>query len=305
MRRKIGRPAPTPPVSARPNRLSVTQIETWMRDPYAIYARHILGLRKLDGVDEDPGAADYGNLIHDALDQFISKHPDHLPADGEHELIMIGREVFKPLAARPGLWAFWWPRFERIARWFIQTEAARRDHVRKSYTEQSGTLETATGFEVYARADRIDVLRDGGVAIIDYKTGMLPSQTDVANGFAPQLPLEAAIAQDGGFGDVPAGPPASMAFWKLSGGDPAGEIREIDTKRMKTTPAELARDAVAGVNALAKAFADENTPYLSVPHPDHAPKYSDYVHLARLREWMGSEDVGPDTDQSSQKDGDA
>ena len=148
------------------------------------------------------------------------------------------------------------------------------------------------------------MLRDGGIAIIDYKTGMPPSQTDVASGFAPQLPLEAAIAQDGGFKDVPAGPPASMAFWKLSGGDPAGEIREIDTKRMKTTPAELARDAVAGVNVLAKAFADEKTPYLSVPHPDHAPKYSDYVHLARLREWKGSEDVAA-TDGNENKGGDA
>ena len=291
MRRKIGRPAPKPPVSARPQRLSVTQIETWMRDPYAIYARHILGLRKLDGVDEDPGAADYGNLIHDALDQFIARHPDHLPPDGEQELLIIGRDVFKPLAARPGLWAFWWPRFERIAKWFIQTEAARRGDVRKSYTEQSGTLDTPSGFQVYARADRIDALRDGGIAIIDYKTGAPPSQGDVANGFAPQLPLEAAIAEKGGFGDVPAGPPASMAFWKLSGGDPAGEIVEINTNRMKTTPAALAHEAVDGVNDLAAAFADPATPYLSVPHPDHAPKYSDYVHLSRRREWMGSEDV--------------
>ncbi len=296
MRIKIGRPAPKPPVSARPDRLSVTQIETWMRDPYAIYARHILGLRKLDGVDEDPGAADYGNLIHDALDQFIARHPDHLPPDGEHELLIIGREVFKPLAARPGLWAFWWPRFERIAKWFIQTEAARRDAVRKSYTEQSGTLDTSSGFQVYARADRIDQLRDGGIAIIDYKTGAPPSQGDVAHGFAPQLPLEAAIAEKGGFGDVPAGPPASMAFWKLSGGDPAGEIVEINTGRMKTTPAELAHAAIDGVNGLAAAFADPATPYLSVPHPDHAPKYSDYVHLARLREWMGSEDVDEGSD---------
>ena len=294
MRRKIGRPAPKPPVSARPQRLSVTQIETWMRDPYAIYARHILGLRKLDGVDEDPGAADYGNLIHDALDQFIARHPDHLPPDGEQELLIIGRDVFKPLAARPGLWAFWWPRFERIAKWFIQTEAARRGDVRKSYTEQSGTLDTPSGFQVYARADRIDALRDGGIAIIDYKTGAPPSQGDVANGFAPQLPLEAAIAEKGGFGDVPAGPPASMAFWKLSGGDPAGEIVEINTNRMKTTPAALAHEAVDGVNDLAAAFADPATPYLSVPHPDHAPKYSDYVHLSRRREWMGSEDAEND-----------
>ncbi|BDW90762.1 double-strand break repair protein AddB [Thalassospira tepidiphila] len=305
MRIKIGRPAPKPPVSARPDRLSVTQIETWMRDPYAIYARHILGLRKLDGIDEDPGAADYGNLIHDALDQFIARHPENLPPDGEHELLIIGREVFKPLAARPGLWAFWWPRFERIAKWFIQTEAARRDAVRKSYTEQSGTLDTSSGFQVYARADRIDQLRDGGIAIIDYKTGAPPSQGDVANGFAPQLPLEAAIAEKGGFGDVPAGSPASMAFWKLSGGDPAGEIVEINTGRMKTTPAELAHAAVDGVNGLAAAFADPDTPYLSVPHPDHAPKYSDYVHLARLREWMGSEDIEVLDDVDNGGEGDA
>lgn len=302
MRVKIGRPAPKPPVSARPDRLSVTQIETWMRDPYAIYARHILGLRKLDGIDEDPGAADYGNLIHDALDQFIARHPEHLPPDGEHELLIIGREVFKPLAARPGLWAFWWPRFERIAKWFIQTEAARRDAIVKSYTEQAGTLDTSSGFQVYARADRIDQLRDGGIAIIDYKTGAPPSQGDVANGFAPQLPLEAAIAEKGGFGDVPAGPPASMAFWKLSGGDPAGEIVEINTGRMKTTPAELAHAAVDGVNGLAAAFADPATPYLSVPHPDHAPKYSDYVHLARLREWMGSEDVDDSANIDAKQD---
>jgi ATP-dependent helicase/nuclease subunit B len=302
MRIKIGRPAPKPPVSARPDRLSVTQIETWMRDPYAIYARHILGLRKLDGIDEDPGAADYGNLIHDALDQFIARHPEHLPADGEHELLIIGREVFKPLAARPGLWAFWWPRFERIAKWFIQTEAVRREAVRKSYTEQSGTLDTSSGFQVYARADRIDQLRDGGIAIIDYKTGQVPAKKDVVSGFAPQLPLEAAIAEKGGFGDVPAGPPASLAFWKLSGGDPAGKIEELDAKSLKTTPAELAHAAVDGVNGLAAAFADPDTPYLSVPHPDHAPKYSDYVHLARLREWMGSEDVDDSANIEAKQD---
>tara|TARA_R110001583_G_scaffold179320_2_gene335962 strand:- start:55189 stop:58431 length:3243 start_codon:yes stop_codon:yes gene_type:complete len=292
MRVRVGRPAPTPPVAARPNRLSVTQIETWMRDPYAIYARHILKLQSLDDIDLDPGAADYGNYIHEALDRFISQYHDYLPADSEARLMAIGEEVFAPLKARPGLWAFWWPRFGRIAKWFVQTEAGRRDSLRASYTERSGSLVLGSGFEVYARADRVDVLRDGGIAIIDYKTGVPPSAKDVINGFAPQLPLEGAIAEQGGFNDVDKGPPASYAFWKLSGGDPAGEIREIDTARMKTTPHDLARDAVAGVAALATAFADPQTPYLSVPHPDNAPKYSDYVHLSRAREWMGSEETG-------------
>ncbi|WP_245881179.1 double-strand break repair protein AddB [Thalassospira marina] len=307
MRVRIGRPAPTPPVDARPNRLSVTQIETWMRDPYAIYARHILKLQSLDDIDLDPGAADYGNYIHESLDRFISQYHDYLPADAEERLIAIGEDVFAPLKARPGLWAFWWPRFQRIAKWFVQTEAGRRAELRASHTERTGSLVLGSGFEVYARADRVDVLRDGGIAIIDYKTGVPPGPRDILNGFAPQLPLEGAIAEQGGFAAVEKGPAASYAFWKLSGGDPAGEIRELDTARLKTTPHDLARDAVAGVAALATAFANPETPYLSVPHPDNAPKYSDYVHLSRAREWMGSEEIddGPHTGAKGAADGSA
>jgi ATP-dependent helicase/nuclease subunit B len=36
------RPSPRPPVAARPRSLSVTEIKTLIRDPYAIYARHVL-----------------------------------------------------------------------------------------------------------------------------------------------------------------------------------------------------------------------------------------------------------------------
>ena len=38
------RPAPTPPLDARPTKLSVTAIEDWLRDPYTIYAKYILRL---------------------------------------------------------------------------------------------------------------------------------------------------------------------------------------------------------------------------------------------------------------------
>ena len=51
----VAPPTPRPPVAARPRHLSVTEIETWMRDPYQIYARHILGLRALDPIEADPG----------------------------------------------------------------------------------------------------------------------------------------------------------------------------------------------------------------------------------------------------------
>lgn len=283
-------PAPRPPLAARPRRLSVTQIETWMRDPYAVYARHILKLEALDPIDADPGASDYGNLVHKALELFTRAHPHQaLPADAEERLLAIGREVFAQALAAPGIWAFWWPRFERIAQWFVAHERGRRDGVKRTFCEVGGALEIdAPGgpFRLTAKADRIDVLADGTLALIDYKTGAPPSRKEVAAGYAPQLPLEAVIARHGGFRDIPAAEVAQMLFWRLRGGDPGGEEQSAgDDSR------QLAAEAMAGLAELIRTFDDENTAYEARPHPERAPKYSDYLHLARVKEWAsGGED---------------
>ncbi len=118
--------APRPPLAARPRQLSVTQIETWLGDPYAIYARHILGLRALDELDADPGRADLGICIHEALAEFVRRFPRELPADPRAELMAIGRRHFGAVLSRPGAWAFWWPRFERIVRWLVAEETTHR-----------------------------------------------------------------------------------------------------------------------------------------------------------------------------------
>ena len=277
-------PEPRPPVAARPRRLSVTQVETWMRDPYAVYARHVLGLRALDPLDADPGAADYGTIVHDVLDRFLRDHAaGPVPADAAERLIDTGRQVFADHIGRPGVWAFWWPRFLRIAHWFVATEAERRSRIAATVTEARGELTVdapAGSFTLTAVADRIDRLRDGTLAIIDYKTGAPPTQKEVTAGFAPQLPLEAAIAAAGGFKDVPAAPVAELDFWRLRGGDPAGEVR-----RAGDDPATLAEEALEGLVRLIAAFDFPETAYRARPHPEHAPRYSDYQHLARVKEW--------------------
>src|SRR5262249_33538284 len=131
---------PRPPVSARPRQLPVTQIETWIRDPYAIYARHILNLRALDELDVDPNRADLGNAVHKALAKFVARHPRELPLFAEDELIAIGRDCFRSILSRPGVWAFWWPRFVRIARWFVAEERQRRMALVESFSERSGRM---------------------------------------------------------------------------------------------------------------------------------------------------------------------
>ena len=169
------RPAPRPPLAARPRTLSVTQIETWMRDPYALYARAAFCvLSPLDPLDAHPGIADYGTLVHKSLEDFVRRFPRDLPSDVSRELLESGRRAFAHYGARPSVEAFWWPRFERLAAWFVEQEHRRRPLIRMSFAEVSGHVALGD-FVVTAKADRLDVLQDGRLAVIDYKTGVPPS----------------------------------------------------------------------------------------------------------------------------------
>jgi ATP-dependent helicase/nuclease subunit B len=285
------RPRPSPPVAARPRRLSVTQIETWMRDPYAIYAREVLKLRALPPFDQNADAAIYGSLIHDILDAFLAElPPGPLPADAGARLNAHGAAALAPYRSVPAVWTFWWPRFQRIADWVLSIEAGRRARLEASHMEVSGAIEfDAPGgrFRLTARADRIDELVGGGIAVIDFKTGAPPSKREVQAGFAPQLPLEAAMVAQGGFSGVPAKPVEELAFWRLSGGREPGQVRDA-----ADDPAQVAAEALNGVKALVARFDDPATVYEARPRPDHAPAYSDYEHLARVKEWASGEGEG-------------
>jgi ATP-dependent helicase/nuclease subunit B len=272
---------PRPPLAARPRQLSVTQVETWIRDPYAIYARHILRLKAIEELDADPGRAELGIRVHDALAAFIKRHPRGLPLFAEEELMAIGRECFGPILSRPGVWAFWWPRFERIARWFVAEEKVRPGIV-ESLSERRGTLVVparAGPFTLTAIADRVDRLAGGELLLIDYKTGSLPPKREIENGVAVQLPLEGAIARDGSF-DGLSGRPAALEYWRLSGGEPPGERYPIGGD----DPAALIDRVIAEIGVRIDRFDDPATPYPAVPDPRWAPRFSDYRHLERLDE---------------------
>jgi ATP-dependent helicase/nuclease subunit B len=256
-----------------------------MRDPYDLYADRILKLRALDPIDQDPGAAEHGTLIHAVLEAFAREaDTGGLPDDIAGTLRRIGRAKFDELKVRPGMRAFWWPRFERVADWLAGRERARRADGRRVLAERRGEMAVDgehASLTLTAKADRIEVLPDGGLAIVDYKTGIPPSETQVRLGFAPQLPLEAAIAAHAGFADVPAASTHELAYWRLTGGREAGQ--ELALK--KTAPDDLAAEALDGLIALVDKFADPAQPYHARPRPGFAPRYTDYDHLARVQEW--------------------
>ena len=280
------RPAPTPPIAARPSRLSVTAIEDWLRDPYTVYAKYILRLYPLDAVDTLPGARDRGTVIHGAIGDFTVQFADGFPADPQRKLLELGEKRFAPLIDYPEAQAFWWPRFKRIAQWFAQWDRARRDSVATLHGEIRGELKFPIGvreFTLSAIADRIEWRRDGSYAIIDYKTGAARTKKQVSTGLAPQLTLEGAILRGGGFKGLRPGSISEIVYVTLKGGDPAGKPEDITFK--EGTPDTQADYALKRLKELAVKFENAGTPYLSLVHPMWTNHYGDYDHLARVKEW--------------------
>ncbi len=285
-------PEPRPPVKERPRELSATEITTLIHDPYALYAQRILALRPLEPLDADPGAAERGILIHEVLERFVRAHPEALPADPLGVLMALGEAAFRALRARPGQRAYWWPRFERIARWFVDFETERRRGLKRSWAELRGatSIKAPAGpVELRARADRVDLTEGGKLEIFDYKTGQVPPTSQVVAGFAPQLPLEAAIAAAGGFPELPAGTPEALFYLRLTGGSPAGELRQI-----RADGAELVEEVLDGLTRLLAHYDDPAAEYWAAAG-SASMGYDPYGHLARRQEWSvggGAEEGG-------------
>ncbi len=282
-------PRPCPPVATRPRGLSVTQIERWIANPYEIYAKHILKLAPLEELGSTPDAAMRGSAFHRILHLFSAKYPEELADDTEASLNEIADTVFDTFGDGPSMRAFWRPSFRRFARWFAATEPVRRAELVYSYSEVKGELVLPSGFRLTARADRIDAYQDGSVVVYDYKTGTPPTPKHVTELYAPQLPLEAAIARAGGFAALGAREVSDLVYIHASGRQEGGEESQASTEAASA----LAARALNELKALVAFFEDPETHYevkrRAAPAFANAYRHDDYEHLARVQEWMTEE----------------
>ncbi|GLK54260.1 ATP-dependent helicase/nuclease subunit B [Methylopila capsulata] len=286
-------PEPRPPLALRPLQISVTGVETWLRDPYSLYARAVLRLDELGPVGPEPGARELGDVIHAALEAFARSGLTAADPDARPALLRFGEAAFGPLLERDDARLLWWPRYARIVDWFLGFERSRAPFVARTLVEQTAahrfTTRMGREFALTARADRIDALNDGDFAILDYKTGRTASVKQVLAGFAPQLPLEAALLAVGGFADAApdGGTPSGLALIRLTGRDPAGEVVDV---RAKDEPiADVAAKALTRFRQVVDRFEDEAEPYRSLSHPTFLSRpEGPYAHLARVKEWSAT-----------------
>jgi double-strand break repair protein AddB len=277
------RPAPAPPAAARPRQLSVTDIETLIRDPYAIYARRILYLRKLDPLRADPDARLRGTMLHEVMDRFVQQTRDALPdrAAGIALLMSLTDEVLTREAPWPAARRLWRARMARVAGFILDTEAERRALGLPDRFEEPGTWDVpGLGLTIRGKADRIDRLHDGTVAIYDYKTGKPPTP-DEEKHFTKQLWVEALMAEAGAF-DLPPGTPVGQIAYIGLGSSPGIVAHAPD-------PAELAE--IAGqLRSRLGHMLDPASGFPSRRSVKDTRFDGDYDQLARYGEWDETQD---------------
>ncbi|MGB0718931.1 MAG: PD-(D/E)XK nuclease family protein, partial [Bdellovibrionales bacterium] len=264
---------------------SITKIETWLKDPYALYAYYVLDLKPLDPLEKDGDAALRGQILHDALKDFITAHPDTLPQNAQQILKDFTQNALQQNHIPAEDWAFYWPRFEKIMDHFIRHETQWRETATPAACEIKGqmTIPAKTGdFILHGRADRIDRMHGGHTAIIDYKTGGQFSKTGIESGDLPQLPLESLIAQNGGFDTISAAPCAYLGYWVLN---PSSKNTEYND------PQDLIAQTQQNLSALIETFEQPDTPYFALPRAQKAPRFNDYEHLERVAEWAALDDT--------------
>jgi ATP-dependent helicase/nuclease subunit B len=274
------RPSPSPPRDQRPRRISVTSVDRLKADPFAFYAQAMLKLRTLDPVDADHSAKWKGTAVHEVLEHWLAEDECD-PA----KLLPRARALLDNETIHAMLRALWQPRLIEAIRWVEDQERANRAEGRLPLKAEISGEATIDEVVVHGKADRIDGLAGGGLAIIDYKTGKAPAQKAVDAGFALQLGLLGLIARAGGFEGV-AGEPAAHEYWSLTKyGDSFGR-RVCPDKTLGAT--EFLSHAERHFIGAARKWLTGDEPFTAKLNPTYAP-YGDYDQLMRLEEWYGRE----------------
>ncbi len=280
----VDRPAPRPAASLRPRQISVTEVDRLKADPYAFYARRVLGLAPLDPVDADPSAAWRGTAVHAMLEAWAKEDgcaPDKLQA---RALSMLRHDRTHPMMR-----ALWQPRLMEAIDWIAREVDAQLDKGRRVVAVEQTGVTTIAGVELRGTADRIDSLAAGGVAIIDYKTGKAPSAAAVRAGYSLQLGLLGLIAERGGFTGI-SGRADAFEYWSLARGkDGFGAITtptDPEGKRGLIPTAEFTAIAAHNFADAAQQWLTGDAPFTAKLVPEFA-LYDDYDQLMRRDEWYG------------------
>ena len=274
------RPEPAPPAFARPTKLSFTDVEKLRRDPYHIYAKHVLRLRPLNDLRKAPDARLRGQVLHKVFEVFTRSTWDGLPDDARDLLMQAADEVLASAEGWTAAERQWRVHIDRIADGFLIAETQRRKFASPFALEVNGSLKIPGGGRLFGRADRVDVTDTGELVLYDYKSGAPPSPKIIEH-YNRQLHLEAAVAEASGFKGVPAATVAEIAFLGLH--------KDLRTTRLqRNEDPDFVNKSWVAFLALFQRYRKPGKGYLSRRAVKDLAWAGEYDHLARHGEWDDS-----------------
>lgn len=276
------RPCPAPPLAARPRKLSVTRVETLIRDPYAIYASHVLKLYPLEPLVTEPTDMMRGNVVHAALEQFLKASMKGLPDNPEalYDQCVEAALSNVPWAATRARWRH---HLQQAKGFFLESEVVRRARGTPFGLEITGMREIkgpAYDVKLTGKADRIDIGAGGTAMIYDYKAGSKPGSIKQLKAFAVQLPLEGAIAEGQGFDGLKALHVGALELIYLGSQPGVVAIEDVDPVMV---------DVWQRVTEFLNEFQVVEKGYAARLRPELSRFAGDYDHLARRGEWPDDE----------------
>jgi ATP-dependent helicase/nuclease subunit B len=272
------RPSPRPPVAARPKRLSVTEIKTLIRDPFAIYARHVLKLRPLDPLRPEPDPRLRGTVLHEILEIYLRQG-----GGGRDVLLSIAETVLAEKVAWPLARTIWLARIAKAADAFLAFSASTGGA--PVLLEEKGAVQLpGLDFTLTGKPDRIDRLDDGRLMLIDYKTGDPPTAKQQQH-FDKQLLLLAAMAEGGGFKGLDPEEVARVVY--------VGLKAELKTSAIELEPGQVT-ETWDEFTRLIAAFARPRQGYTARRALESVRDANDYDHLSRFGEWDLTDDPVPE-----------
>ena len=321
---KIKPPMPRPPADMQPQSLSVTEIETLIRDPFAIYAKHILKLNKLEGMRHQLEARDYGTWCHRLFETHFKIVSHQKAVDPRALWQTIVQKSFEPYEAFPQTCALWQARIapvlEAYTLWDQQERSAATYIAIEAYARTTMMLDDGTAFVLRGTADRIQI-SDQGAHIIDFKTGSPPSNPQITQGLSPQLTLEMAMLKRGGFetlarfaSSYTSGNDLKLSYIKLGGSEhfkqthvkpsfpknTAQKVQEdIQDTQAEDIPTlnDVIEDHWNNLGKLLMRHRSGDIPFLSHKMPIKTKWVGDYDHLSRFKEWSAT---GGEIDDASE-----
>jgi ATP-dependent helicase/nuclease subunit B len=272
------RPCPIP--QEKLNKLSATEVELLVKNPYDIYAKKILRLRRLNIVKKTSVFAKIGNAVHETLEKYCRNYEKYKHNRNYYVRELVREVLEKHFADDKISMEFNFDKILTMLEYFFELDdSARKNGCRVLVEDRISCTREKENFSLVAKVDRFEMLQNN-VAIIDYKTGELPSKVSVMSGEKLQMPIEALIMVKNNFNVT------SLEHWSIKYG--GGEVLSIDDsdKKMQETNItiiDLINKTESFLLQLLKYFNSGSNGYIAT---SRNMDYSDYNELSRIREWI-------------------